>query len=1221
MAFIKKGEVAQILQTEQYPVPAHLHNPMAERVLADPEVVARFEKVAADLKAVAPKAKDFLYFSAVMMHAAEAALLDSDGAIKKSATGEDLTSSWDTSNDTWKWVCSDPNVLPYKNANNDIFPESELVKAHKQWVGCPLCLDHQSSSVDSIRGVVVDTYYDAPKKRVIALCALDKLNYPDLARKVKTGVSHSVSMGTAVGRAICTECGRVARVESDFCDHMRNKSCYGEINVDLKPIELSIVVNGADPNAKIKHIIAAANSLAEYASQKEVQLSKLSMTETVDPEAISAIKKDLEGIVQKLTDLEGAVERVEEIEEKEEAVEHPQENEEAEDEEGKVEDDDTMSKASLEKLTVKLAGVVSGLHEKLDKLQGNMKNLKGNGEDTMTNKADLKSEAYFQGGGDVNEPTPGKPKYEKEDSDSIRDREDKQMVGAPPFPGVGAVDGLYGDDKSEKEKLLRAEKEERAMRRQAAVDRAKAALESTAYFQGGGGPNEPTPGKPKYEKEDSDSIRDKEDKQMVGAPPFPDVGAVDGLYGDDKKKKEMLLRAHLKGRFVKAANPDGSENKGESRWHIFADDKIILTATVNELTNGKTETLYDSVANKEFGKKILSIVRSNDLSKAEAILKGAQAPPAPAPPAAAPEAAPPAPAGELPMEEEPRDAGGTGDPKEELPELLTTAENTLADIRAAVEALLDEGEAGLEGFDELSEGMGAEAQKLVGLNKLSKKVAKAMLVGMKSAHHELSEQINELKMAKHVVDNRAKVRKDQVQYVDGLVADAMEDTKKVLASCYGLMGTFVKYADGTRDLEKRAQELDPWDAMMKKQREERAKKEWKSIEHLDPMNPELPGGEAEPAKPTPGAGSGLKAKKTDKAPPPPNFGTDYYPGWENDPDFPWKQRQMSTPERTEPATGISTPEGGGGTAGEPVKGRKVAPTLTSAPGYTGGPQDMGALDEGEDMSDLKVGPEGVTITPGDKLEADDGAELDTKEARAEAREKIAAKAMKWHPLLNEAHPGGGETTQLDVKPEGDLAKVERLDETNAKMMDVATAPPRVRQAAEEIQRLVSLGKIDPEGKKAPGFDELIAEGLDKDAVAYWKAYWGQAKSEGSQFASELVKEHAAKKKAEEEEAYRVKVARAYDLAHDMVRRGMLADDRTAVNAQVNELLSLSDKAFESYKRFTEKQAIQKQASMPQVGMLTGEQNVVIAGPPAARADLNAELDAAFADLPLKGRMF
>ena len=240
----------------------------------------------------------------------------------------------------------------------------------------------------------------------------------------------------------------------------------------------------------------------------------------------------------------------------------------------------------------------------------------------------------------------------------------------------------------------------------------------------------------------------------------------------------------------------------------FADDKIILTATVNELTNGKTATLYDSVANKEFGKKILSIVRSNDFGQATSMLKGAQMP------AAAPAPVAPVPAESLeagpkampsaPEMEEPRDAGGTGDPKEELPKLLDSAENTLADIRSAVEALLEESETGLEGFDELSEEMGTEAATVVGLNKLSKKVGKAMLVGMKSAHHELSEQISELKMAKHVVDNRGKVRKDQVAYIDGLVADAMADTKKVLATCYGLMGTFVKYADGTKDVEMRA---------------------------------------------------------------------------------------------------------------------------------------------------------------------------------------------------------------------------------------------------------------------------------------------------------------------------------------------------------------------------------------------------------------------------------
>src|SRR5690606_27264636 len=103
------------------------------------------------------------------------------------------------------------------------------------------------------------TVYDDKRKRVIALCALDSKNYPDLADKVKTGVATNVSMGTAVGRAVCTEngCHTVARTERDFCQHMRAKSCYGEINMELSPIELSLVVQGADPKAKVKHIIAS----------------------------------------------------------------------------------------------------------------------------------------------------------------------------------------------------------------------------------------------------------------------------------------------------------------------------------------------------------------------------------------------------------------------------------------------------------------------------------------------------------------------------------------------------------------------------------------------------------------------------------------------------------------------------------------------------------------------------------------------------------------------------------------------------------------------------------------------------------------------------------------------------------------------------------------------------------------------------------------------------
>src|ERR1700686_4192703 len=264
--FVKLGENLEINNVE---------NTASCVSMVDPEILENFRKFAINLKKIAPKAEDFLYFSAVMLHAAEAAAFNEDGSPKLTAKGDKVEVGWDKTGGTWRWMSNDSNIKPYKNSNGDIFPEEELVKAYKKWVGKPLCVDHKSSSVEHVRGFIVDTYYDRNLKRVVGLCALDKAGYPQLARQISTGVSNCVSMGTAVGKAICTDCARVARQEADFCDHMRRKSCYGEINVDLNPIELSIVVNGGDPRANIKHIIAAANTMNSYLDDKQKELTKL----------------------------------------------------------------------------------------------------------------------------------------------------------------------------------------------------------------------------------------------------------------------------------------------------------------------------------------------------------------------------------------------------------------------------------------------------------------------------------------------------------------------------------------------------------------------------------------------------------------------------------------------------------------------------------------------------------------------------------------------------------------------------------------------------------------------------------------------------------------------------------------------------------------------------------------------------------------------------------
>ena len=488
---IKLGESIDIL-------PSSIQS--SESVLSDPAIDDRFKRFAAGLKRIAPRAEDFLYFSCIMLHSAEAALVNENGTSKLDKHGKVITAEWDKTGGSWKWVCSDPYLKCYKNSNGDVFPEQELIRAYKNWVGKPLCIDHKSSSVDSIRGVILDTYYDRTFKRVIGLCALDKVSYPDLARKVSTGYSTSVSMGTAVGKAICTDCGTVASTERDFCNHMKTKTGYGEINIDLQPIELSIVVSGADPRAKIRTIIAAARTLVANSDQED---------------KLRDLEQELQDVQSKIDDLKAGDNSSEEgtqLEGPPYGMSSGQLN--SPDSEPNTQDfalvqPNARLASNNDALMSEIKSLKLSLNEKLHNMETTLNHLTGNEELMSTNKNDgsLNKEAFFQGGGGVNEPTPGKPKYPADPMNVNLRKEDKHMVGESPFPEVGAIDGLHpspssvseSDELARKKLLLRAESDQRAMRRSAALQKAKDNLMKTkeAYHQGGGGVNEPTPGKPK----------------------------------------------------------------------------------------------------------------------------------------------------------------------------------------------------------------------------------------------------------------------------------------------------------------------------------------------------------------------------------------------------------------------------------------------------------------------------------------------------------------------------------------------------------------------------------------------------------------------------------------------------------------------------------------------------------------------------------------------------
>jgi len=471
---------------------------------SDLEIRERFVKFANNLRRVAPKAKDFLYFTAIMLHSANAALIDQNtGEIKKDSSGKPITAEWkiDDKSGSWKWNCSDSNIKPYKNNNGDIFPESELKKAYRNWIGRPLCKDHQSSSVDGIRGIIVDTYYDDKFKRVIALCALDKVNYPDLARKVATGYANSVSMGTAVGKSICYECGNVAQVEADYCPCVQKRACYGEINVDLSPIELSLVVTGADPLAKLRTVIAHLNSYSQEKGDRIEELKKAGCVtpgelERIENEIIT-LKASLENVVKKqafnseevetLSRLRALIEKEDELKNKE--ILEKQYNEllsEITDKKDEVEvvppyglagnlamtggrgdiaQDPHSAGPNLNwvpegrgnRLATDISEQILKITNKLDTMQtalhdlanGIQKNANINKEESIMSDAKLQQRAkarrelfkaaYHQGGGGVNEPSTT-PYPVDPINDQLKTKGDKQMEGQGMEPGN---DGLH----------------------------------------------------------------------------------------------------------------------------------------------------------------------------------------------------------------------------------------------------------------------------------------------------------------------------------------------------------------------------------------------------------------------------------------------------------------------------------------------------------------------------------------------------------------------------------------------------------------------------------------------------------------------------------------------------------------------------------------------------------------------------------------------------------
>lgn len=1113
---IKLGEAISITPQDLHPL---------DKIASDDDldIENRMRKFAQELKVIAPQAKDFLYFTCIMMHAAEASCLNDDGTKKKTASGEDVVAEWvPVGKDSIKWVCNDPNVRPYANSNKDIFPRFELKKAYKNWVGKPLCLDHKSNSVDHIRGVIVDTVYDDKHDRIIALCALDKKNYGDLSDKVRTGVAASVSMGVAVGRAVCSDCHTVAKTERDFCQHMRAKSCYGEINLDLSPIELSLVVNGADPKAKVKHIVAndiakAATLLTDYLQLKEA-------SKGLSTQDLESIKKDLEGLNEKVNKLISSS------------------NEDSSDAVGPTRSTETIESNVINNTSIpmnvpeafptyasELQIAILGAQTKLASLQENLLRISNNEEPTMTKK-----NAFFQG---TEEPKPGQVQYEIDPLNEQAREMDKTLVGKSPFPGTGDVNGMYPGDAELKKELQRlADEQERAMFREAALKKAKEQLMAKGFYQG---TEEPTPGKKQYKVDPLEEKARKEDKQMVGEKPFPEVGKVDGLYDDDLKTKEKLLRASLKAKFEKVAQPDGRVDKSNSRWVVYANEKPILAATVAQITKDNSENLYDAVATKRFGESLLNRIKTEGFqATAASILKSAQTAPVPAPVAAPEVAAPVAPEAPAAAEDllPPENVGGEAETTDEIvsqiDDLAGEIQDKIIDLQDKISGPVAEDAKGLEGVmpagdEEFVNPAGEVAPKSASqLQSMRKRVNAMLQEGIKETIDSLNKYAKELRISKELYKSSySRMSKEQKNYLNVLTASSVKDARATLADTEKLESAVIKYAYGTAELEKRAsaeaEEMKEFDIS-----EEDLDKLLSEIEESEEMVEDMKEEEVE--------------SDSDDA------------------------------------------------AGDILISNDKAEVETSS------------------GSKVPVNPSEVGKMA--KVKGDLMSKLSSKEARAEARVKLAQKGLSFNELSDKAHPAGSADLDLDSKTTVP-AKFLVLEDLKDAMLDVANTPPKVKKQAELIQQLVSEGKLE-----ASKVDELVAHGVDADAVKYWKSLWSAAKdSTANEFASKLTQEHSSAKQAQEMEDFKAKVKRAYETANQMVSKGFISEAQ--VSSQAEDILKWNDEGFENFKKIINRQPNVKQASVPVVGLLDSGSVLLPAQPQAqvSGVDVKSLFDNYFAE--------
>jgi len=790
-----------------------------KQVKASPKILKRMDKIAHGIKSVSPKSDDFLYFSIIFLKSAEAALLDEDGEIKKTSSGE---KAWGYFDENWKWH---GNVKPHRNNNSDIFPESELKKASSKWIGLPLCRDHESSSVDGVRGIILDTYYDEKFKQVVGLCALDRINYPDLARKVETGIVRFGSMGTAVERSVCSECCNIATTPDNYCTHVNNRSAYGEINVGLKPIEYSLVVQPAEPGAVLLKCIASLNKYKSDFSRMGIEnvdnmLGSLSgkqaehldsiMKSACGDNGCSIEKRDR--IVKSFLGNNGMI--------KTSSYDPSQESEGFHDEfygrgysmgnsndfveEGEVieslktPDSNKTVNYEAQETETKLANsnIKLSIKEALEDIKMSR----------FSKRREAKRKlAYLQGGDSVDNKAHREPAGFKDEgaaANNTRNTQDKQMQQTG---SMGSAEGLFPGDLESKQKMSRADLKERSLRR-------------NAYMQGGDSVDNKAHREPagyKDEGSSANNVRNTQDKHMhqTGS-----MGSAEGLFPGDLERKQKISRAgsrnpiskkagytgpSLRTRLLLKKRQNGSVDRKNSVFQVFAGDQKVISVKARDIYGPDLNRNWRWLNSREYGQEVCKEVRSSGINYVKSILKSAQEAPAmpempemPAMPemGAAPEMpAMPEMGEDMPSEEPALDLAGEDMPVEEpvaeeddkspselIDDKLLEMENLISEIQDLKAKMEDEKMTDVDVNVNVGEEPQGEAQEMEAL-------AASTLGKLKVALAELDQTADEMAMVSETYENIGKLSSSQKRSFVSLASDAYDDSVETIGQSKAIL--------------------------------------------------------------------------------------------------------------------------------------------------------------------------------------------------------------------------------------------------------------------------------------------------------------------------------------------------------------------------------------------------------------------------------------------------